>query len=140
MEEWWLTVSHNLIGRLDGPLHFRFILQPLMSMLLAIRDGIRDADSRDPAYLWSVFTDGCHRRALLLKGWKGVGRVFLLALGLDVIYQVVALPKFYPLETLLTAVLLAIVPYILLRGPTNRVVRLLHRQKGVSSSVPQERS
>ncbi|HXW73717.1 MAG TPA: hypothetical protein VEK10_02780 [Steroidobacteraceae bacterium] len=31
------------IGRFDGPLHFRFIAQPLMAILLAMRDGWRDA-------------------------------------------------------------------------------------------------
>ena len=31
-----------------------------------------------------------------------------------------------PLESLLTAVILAVVPYALLRGPINRLVRLFH--------------
>jgi hypothetical protein len=132
MGEWWLRVSRNLVGQLDGPLHFRFILQPLMSILLATRDGIRDARGGDPAYLWSICTKRGHRLALLQKGWKAVSRVFLLAIGLDVIYQIIALPKFHPLEALLTAVLLAMVPYILFRGPIGRIVRLLIRERRIS--------
>jgi hypothetical protein len=129
MEEWWLRVANNLVGRLDGPLHIRFVLQPLMSLLLAIRDGMRDARSGNPAFLWAVFTGHGARRVLLLNGWKGVGRVVLLALGLDVIYQILAFRKLYPLEALLTAALLAIVPYILLRGPINRIARVVTRNR-----------
>jgi hypothetical protein len=35
---------------LNGPLVFGFILQPLMSMLFATRDGIRDVRSGDPVF------------------------------------------------------------------------------------------
>jgi hypothetical protein len=64
----------------------------------------------------------------------------MLAVGLDVIYQILAFRKFYPLETLLTASLLAIIPYIMLRGPINRFVRLLSREGGVSRQAREERS
>ena len=33
----------DFIGRFDGPLHFRLIVQPLVATLLAVRDGSRDA-------------------------------------------------------------------------------------------------
>jgi hypothetical protein len=128
MEEWWLRILRNLISRLDGPLHFRFILQPLMAILFAIRDGIRDARNGNAPYLWAICMERDQRRRLLQKGWKSIGRVFLLALGLDVIYQITALPRVYPLEALLTAVLLAIVPYLLLCGPINRTISALLRR------------
>ena len=40
MEEILHRIYENLVGRLDGPLHFRFILQPLMATLFAVIDGI----------------------------------------------------------------------------------------------------
>jgi hypothetical protein len=139
MEEWWLRFSHDVVGRLDGPLHFRFILQPMMALALAIRDGFRDARTGDTAYLWSICKDKDLRWRLLRKGWKAVNRVFFLAIALDVAYQIIAFPKFYPFETMVTAALLAIVPYILLRGPINRIARLLVRQESVPHPAHPER-
>ena len=133
MDEWWLRAAHNLAARLDGPFHLRFILQPLMSLVFAFRDGVRDARNGDAAYLWCVFTDSSRRRALLQSGWKSVGRIFLLALAIDIVYQIIALRELYPGEALLTAVLLAVAPYALLRGPINRIARGLFRARSVSS-------
>ena len=129
MEDWWLRVSHNLNARLDGPLHFRFIMQPLMSIVLAVRDGLRDARKGDQAYLWFIFRDRHRRPELLRTGLKSIRRLFFLAIGVDTIYQVIAFRTFYPGEALLAAVLLAIVPYVLLRGPINRLEQLSSRHK-----------
>jgi hypothetical protein len=43
---------------------------------------------------------------------------------LDVIYQIIVFRKRYVLETLIVAAGLAIVTYILFRGPINRVIGL----------------
>jgi hypothetical protein len=47
-----------------------------------------------------------------------------VAIVLDCIYQLVTVRFIYPLELLFTATLLALIPYILLRGPVNRIARL----------------
>ena len=60
---------------------------------------------------------------MLKDGWKSVGTVFVLALLLDVVYQLIAIRFVYPGEAITTAVLLAIVPYLLLRGLVTRLVR-----------------
>jgi tryptophan-rich sensory protein len=49
--------------------------------------------------------------------------VFVLALILDVVYQIVATRFVYPGEAIITAVLLAIVPYLTLRGLVTRLAR-----------------
>ena len=64
-----------------------------------------------------------HRRQLLQSGWKDVGKVFIIAIVIDVAYQVVALQWVYPFEALLTAALLAFVPYLLIRGLVTRLTR-----------------
>jgi hypothetical protein len=46
-----------LIGRVDGPLAFRIMVQPAVAALLAIRAGLRDARAGRPAYGWTVATD-----------------------------------------------------------------------------------
>jgi len=127
MEDILHRISENLFGRLDGPLHFRFILQPVMATIFAVLDGIKDAKAGKPAYFWAMFTTPENRRELLHDGWKHFGKIFILAVILDVIYQVKVHHAFYPMETLLTALLLAVVPYFLLRGPINRVIRLFKK-------------
>ena len=42
---------------------------------------------------------------------------------MDIIYQLVFLGEFFPAEAAIVAVLLAFVPYALLRGPIARVAR-----------------
>jgi hypothetical protein len=136
MEDTLVRIVHDVFERLDGPLHFRFIFQPTMAIIFAIRDGLRDAREGQPAYFWSLFTEPTRRREQLQNGWKSVSKIFILAIVLDVIYQVIALHWFYPFETLLVAVLLALVPYLLIRGPVKRIKsRLLKRH--ASKTQPQ---
>jgi hypothetical protein len=120
----WHRVVVNLFARLDGPLHFRLIVQPLMATIFAIIDGAKDAKTGRPAYFWALlFTPG-HRKELIKTGWKAIGKIFILAVVLDVIYQVKVHSMVYPGETLIVAFVLAIVPYLLIRGPVNRLMRL----------------
>jgi len=129
MDEILHRVAENLVGRLDGPLHFRFIAQPLMACIFAAIDGVKDARHGKPAYFWTVVSRPDHRRELLRDGWKHFGKIFILAGILDVIYQIKVQHAVYPGEVLLVALLLAALPYMLLRGPANRLVRILDRNE-----------
>jgi hypothetical protein len=42
---------------------------------------------------------------------------------MDMIYQYLVFKTFYPAEALVVALLLAFVPYLLIRGPVMRIVR-----------------
>jgi hypothetical protein len=114
-------VTENLIDRISGPMKFRLILQPGMAIFLAIREGLKDAREGKPPYFWAIFTDAGERRAMLKEGWKSIGKVFILAVVLDVVYQIIVHRSVYPGEAVLTAIILAIVPYLLVRGPVNRI-------------------
>jgi hypothetical protein len=122
MEELLSRMFENLLGRVHGPMHFRIIMQPLMAVIFAIRDGRKDACEGRVPYFWSLFTERGHRIELMRRGWKSVGKIFIVALVLDAIYQVWVLRTFYPGEALLVSFILAIVPYVLLRGPVNRLM------------------
>ena len=61
---------------------------------------------------------------LLESGWKGIAKVFVLAFVLDVVYQFVEWRGLKPLQAFLTATVLAVIPYVLLRGPINRLMRI----------------
>lgn len=121
MDMSWSIFVTELIGRIDGPMHFRVYLQPLVAIFFAFRDGRKDAREGRPAYGWALLTHSEHRRYLLQDGWKGFRNVFLVALLLDLVYQYVAIGAFRPLQALLTALMLAVVPYLLLRGLVNRL-------------------
>lgn len=123
MRDMILRALTNMAARVGGPMTFRIILQPLMASLFAIRDGLKDARENRPPYLWTLITDPSQRGYLLRQGWKAVGRVFILAIVMDVIYQLIVVGWIYPFELITIAILLAVVPYLVLRGPVNRLVR-----------------
>jgi len=127
MEEYFSRLWDDLIGRIGGPMAFRLLLQPAMAMIFAIRDGLKDAREGRPAYLYSLFAEPENRRSRLREGFKAVARVFVFAIIMDLIYQVTVLRWFYPLQALIVAFVLAFLPYILLRGPANRIARFLKR-------------
>lgn len=126
----WHRIVENLFARLDGPLHFRFVFQPLMATIFAVIDGVKDAKAGKPAYFWALLVTPHYREELLKEGWKSVGKIFILAVILDVVYQLKVHSTVYPGETLIVAFSLAIVPYLVLRGPINRIVcRIIKRNR-----------
>lgn len=114
---------HDLVDRPDGPMRFRFILQPLMAALAALHDGRKDAGSGRSPYLLSMLREPGERAALLREGLNSTARIILLGLVMDIVYQAVVLKTFYPNEAVIIALLLAFVPYVLLRGPVRRAFR-----------------
>jgi len=89
MEELLKQFWPDLIGRVHGPFAFRLVLQPLMSALIACRAGLRDARSGRPAYGWAILTNAIDRHDLLREGWRELTRVFIVAVIMDVIYQII---------------------------------------------------
>jgi len=124
MEETLVRIYENMIDRVSGPMHFRMILQPVMASVFAVMAGLKDAKAGKPAYFWGMFTHPDERVEMLKDGWKGVGKVFILAIVLDVVYQFIVQRWVYPFEVLITAILLAIVPYLILRGLVNRLASI----------------
>ena len=116
------ALTQGLVARTVGPLKFRFVLQPLMAMLLATRSGFRDALEGKPPFFWDYCADPSMRKVLFRDGWKAIGKLFIFACILDLIYQVIVLRRIYPFDALVIAFLLAIVPYVVMRGPVNRIV------------------
>lgn len=119
----------DMVARVYGPMHFRFLLQPAMAFIFAILDGMKDAREGRAPYFWALFTETEHRRSMLKNSWKSVGKIFIIALVLDAVYQLIVLSWFYPGEALVTAFFLAIIPYVLLRGPVSRLARRISRTK-----------
>jgi hypothetical protein len=125
--EFSARVWEMLIGRIDGPLTLRLIFQPTVAAIFAIRAGLKDARQGRTPYLWSVYTNPAHRRDLLRDGWKDIGKVFIIAVVLDVAYALIVHRWIYPEQALLVGTALAIVPYVLIRGPVTRITRRFWR-------------
>jgi len=113
----------DLTGRPSGPMSFRFILQPMMAAIAATHDGIRDAELGRSPYFWAVLHKPEKRADRLREGLVATARIILLGIGMDAIYQMSEFGTFYPVEALLIALALAFVPYLLLRGPIERIAR-----------------
>jgi hypothetical protein len=111
----------DMLGRVDGPMTFRFFLQPVMAFLAALPDGIGDAKRGRSAFFWSAWSHPGVRTGRLREGIGSTARVLLLGLCMDVIYQFRVFSEFYPVEALLMAVMLALVPYFLFRWIVERV-------------------
>jgi hypothetical protein len=130
VEDLLVRVWENLAGRVGGPMTLRLILQPTIAALMAFRGGMKDARDGRPAYFWTVLVDPLQRTELIREGWKAIAKVFCMAVIIDVIYQWIVQRWVYPGESLIVAILLAVVPYLLIRGPVNRVVRRWHGRAG----------
>jgi hypothetical protein len=123
MDDIWMRIMENLSDRVSGPMKFRLLLQPIMASIFAIISGLKDAKAGKPPYFWALFTNPGERSDMIKDGWKSVGKVFILAMVLDVAYQLYVLHFVYPGEVLIVAFVLAIVPYLILRGLVNRIAR-----------------
>ncbi len=124
----------QLLGRESGPMHFRLLMAPTVAMVLGIRAGLKDAREGRPPFLWTIVTVPDDRRGLFRSEWKDVGRVFVMALVLDTTYQLVFLRWFYPVQLLIVAVVCAIVPYALVRGPVTRLARALSGRRSAKET------
>ncbi len=113
----------DLVTRPSGPLALRFLLQPAMATIFAIRDGIKDANSGRSPYFWTVLSSRDERNSRLREGVKATGMIMSLALILDATYQFIQFKTFYPLEAIVVAIVLGFVPYVLIRGPAARIAR-----------------
>jgi hypothetical protein len=96
-----------------------------MATILAIRAGWADAWEGQPIFFWTLLQDPKRTAAMLRNLWRIAGKVFLVAVLLDVIYQIVVFRWVYPVETLIVATVLALVPCMVVRGVGNRVVTLM---------------
>jgi hypothetical protein len=130
----WYGITDESLGRLwtdildrpGGPMTFRFILQPTMAIIAALRDGFHDARLGRRPYIWALIhgvRDSDGRSGRLWEGIISTARILILGVVMDIIYQWKVLDTFYPGQSAVIAILLAFIPYLLLRGPFERIAR-----------------
>jgi hypothetical protein len=88
---------------------------------------MRDAREGRPAYGWALVTDALRRRALVREGWRELAKVFVAAVIIDLIYEIIVFHRIYPGQSLIVAAILALLPYPLIRGSVNRILSRLRK-------------
>jgi hypothetical protein len=129
----------NLVGRWGGPMSFRLLMQPAVAIFFAIRAGLRDARMGKPSILCDLLSDPMTRQERFRQVWKDVGTVFIVALVLDSIYQVIVQGGVFTLELLITAAVLALVPYVVSRGLITMIAKRIGVGKQRAPTTPEDR-
>lgn len=119
----------QLLGRASGPLHLRLVIQPIVATILAVRAGLRDSREGKPAFFWTILTSPEERQILLRSGWKDIGKLCIVAAVLDTLYQLIVFREFLVVQTLIVVVVVAVIPYTLLRGAVTRLASGLFSKK-----------
>jgi len=130
----WYGVSFESLDRLwrdvlnrpGGPMTFRFILQPAMAAIVAFRDGVHDARRGRTPYFLALLRGVRSAEGRSGRLWEGIistARILILGVVMDTTYQWLEFDTFYPGQAAAIAILLAFVPYLLLRGPFERLAR-----------------
>ena len=114
-------------GRQSGPLCFRLILQPIVAAALAIRKGRRDRKGKQ-AFFVALLRQPDRRRTLLKEASVDIGMLFLVTGMLDIIYQLIVFHTIRPGQSLIAATVLALLPYVVVRGMTDRIAKSLQRK------------
>jgi hypothetical protein len=132
MKDFLAQVWGMLIGRWNGPFAFRFLVQPTVAMVLGILAGIRDAQFRRPPYGLHIVNASGYRRHLFLEKWQDIAKLFVAATIIDAAEQVIIYRWIYPGQALIIASAVAVPAYLAVRGPTNRIVRLVETRADAS--------
>lgn len=125
-----MALQGRLARMLSGPGRFRFIVQPIVAILLGVRDGRLDAKAGRPAFLISVFFTRDGRLEALKSGVKSFVKPFVVSVILDIVVQFFLFRDVRIWSALVVGTLLIALPYSLARGLTNRLVRWRSRSRG----------
>ncbi len=113
----------ELPQRFTGPGRLRFILQPVVAIVLGVRGGLADARAGNPPYLFGLLFDAANRRALLRSGVAAITTLLAMGIILDIVFQLVLYHEVHPGAALAVGPILIALPYALSRGVTNRLAR-----------------
>lgn len=110
-ERFWADV----FGRVHGPMTIRFYLQPTLSFVAALKDGIRDVRLGHKGFFWTALWNPSQPRGRLREGLISTSQMALIGFAMDAIYQFKVFHRFYPAEAVMMVLLLAVIPYFVLR-------------------------
>jgi hypothetical protein len=100
----------------------RFVLQPLVAVLLGVRAGWRDAHAGRLPYIYALITDAAHRNELLRSGLSAVRDLLAMGISLDAVAQLLIYGVVHPGAAAVLGPILICLPYAVARALSNRVV------------------
>jgi hypothetical protein len=113
----------ELPQRFTGPGRFRFILQPLLALLLGVRGGLADARAGNPPYLFGMLFAAGRRSELLRSGARAIRNLLAMGIILDLVFQLIIYRAVHPGAAVLIGPILICAPYALSRALTTRLAR-----------------
>lgn len=122
MEPYWKQTLVGIMVRLTGPLHFRIVVQPIMAILLGIKDGVADAKLGYPPFILDLLSNPQGRDRNLKSAWKSLTKPMVLAVVLDCVAQYLIFKQVLLIPAIIVGIILMAIPYALARGITNRIV------------------
>jgi len=118
----------DLPRRFTGPGRLRFILQPLLAILIGVRGGLADAKDGKSPYLFALLFGVQKRKELLQSGFTAVGHLLAMGILLDAVAQLLIYKEVHPGAALLVGPVLICFPYASARGLTARLARWLKQE------------
>jgi hypothetical protein len=115
----------ELPQRFTGPGRLRFILQPMVAIVLGIRGGLADAKAGNPPYLFGLLFGAGRRRELLRSGVAAIRNLVAMGIIMDIVFQLVLYRSVHPGAALLVGPILICLPYAVSRALTTRVTQAL---------------
>lgn len=116
-----MGLPETLDALLSGPGRLRFIVQPLLAVLLGIRDGRRDADAARPPYVVSVLFANEFRRESLMSGLATLTRPLVVAVIVDMAAHYLIFRSVRLWHAVVFGAALIALPYVVTRALTNRI-------------------
>lgn len=116
-------MPETLEAMLGGPGRMRFVLQPLVAIILGVRDGRADAAAGRPPYVVAVLFADEGRREGLVSALRTLTKPLLVAVVLDAVLQYVIFSSIRLWQALTVGTTLIALPYVLARGITNRYLQ-----------------
>jgi hypothetical protein len=117
------ALLEDIPKRLAGPGRFRFVLQPLIAIVLGIRGGLADARAGRPPYLYGILFRRHLRRELVASGFETVANLVLMGILMDSVFQWIILGVSYPGAAFVVGPMLILLPYSTARALANRLAR-----------------
>lgn len=123
----------DLPQRFSGPGRLRFILQPLVAIVLGVRCGLADAKSGQSPFIYALLFHADKRKELLRSGMAAIGHVLAIGILLDAVAQLLIYKQIHPGAALVIGPALVFAPYAMARGLTLRLARRLQAPRSVTS-------
>jgi hypothetical protein len=112
----------------SGKGQLRFLIQPLVAIVLGARLGVADAREGRLPFVWRLFMKK-GRMELFKASLSDVLLPLCVGIVIDAILQHIVLDHIRPLQAVIVGLLVVWLPYSIARGLANRFARHKHEQQ-----------